>query len=80
MLDMSLAVLSVVANLVVITAIREKEETMAVRVNIILANLCASNLLSAILVKSISIVHHGHAVATNSTSSDIAFCILYSFR
>ena len=35
---------------------------------------------SAVLVKSISIVHNGYAVAANSTQSEIAFCLLYSFR
>ena len=34
------------------------------------------NFLSAVLVKSISIVHNGHAVAANTTQSDIAFCLL----
>ena len=32
------------------------------------------------LVKSISIVHNGYAVAANATESTVAFCILYSFR
>ena len=57
-LDMTLAVLSVVMNLIVLTAIREKEAVAGVT-NLLLANLCFSNLTSAALVKSISIVHHG---------------------
>ena len=44
-LDMSLAVLSVLANIVVITSIREREELLAVRTNLVLANLCFSNLI-----------------------------------
>ena len=44
-LDMTLAVLSVLANIVVITSIREKEELLAVRANLVLANLCFSNLI-----------------------------------
>ena len=44
-LDMSLAVLSVLANIVVITSIREGEELLAVRTNLVLANLCFSNLI-----------------------------------
>ena len=39
-----------------------------------------ATLPSAVLVKSISIVHNGYAVAVNSTESNVAFCILYSFR
>ena len=78
-LDMSLAIVSVVFNLMVITSIKEKEGMLGVTFNLVLMNLCSSNLLSAVMVKSISIVHNAYAVAANSTQSDIAFCILYSF-
>ena len=78
-MDMSLAIVSVVFNLMVITAIKEKEEMLGITFNLVLINLCSSNLLSAVMVKSISIVHNAYAVAANSTQSDIAFCILYSF-
>ena len=78
-LDMSLAIISVVFNLMVITSVKEKEEMLGVTFNLVLINLCSSNLLSAVMVKSISIVHNAYAVAANSTQSDIAFCILYSF-
>ena len=78
-LDMSLAIISVVFNLMVITSIKEKEEMLGVTFNLVLINLCSSNLLSAVMVKSISIVHNAYAVAANTTESDIAFCILYRF-
>ena len=78
-LDMSLAILSVVFNLMVITSIKENEDRLGVTFNLVLISLCSSNLLSAVMVKSISIVHNAYAVAANSTHSDIAFCILYSF-
>jgi hypothetical protein len=29
-------------------------------------------------LQSISIVHNGYAVASNSTRSDVAFCLLYT--
>ena len=77
--DMSLAIFSVVFNLLVITSIKEREEMLGVTFNLVLLNLCSSNLLSAVIVKSISIVHNAYAVASNSTQSDIAFCILYTF-
>ena len=76
---MSLAIVSVVFNLMVLTAIKEKEEMLGITFNLVLINLCSSNLLSAVMVKSISIVHNAYAVAANSTQSDIAFCILYTF-
>ena len=71
--DMSLAIFSVVFNLLVITSIKEREEMLGVTFNLVLLNLCSSNLLSAVIVKSISIVHNAYAVASNSTQSDIAF-------
>ena len=78
-LDMVLAIISVIFNLMVITPIKEKGEMLGVTFNIVLINLCCSNLLSAVMVKSVSIVHNAYAVAANSTETDIAFCILYRF-
>ena len=79
LMDMSLAILSVVFNLIVITSVKEKEDMLRTTFNLVLINLCSSNLLSCVMVKSISIVHNAYAVVSNSTESDIAFCILYSF-
>ena len=78
-LDMSLAIISVIFNLMVITSIKERVAMLGVTFNIVLINLCCSNLLSAVMVKSMSIVHNAYAVAANSTDTDIAFCILYRF-
>jgi hypothetical protein len=71
LMDMSLAILSVVFNLIVITSVKEKEDTLGMTFNLVLINLCSSNLLSAVIVKSISIVHNAYAVAVNSSESDI---------
>ena len=78
-LDMSLAVCSIFFNIMVITAIKEKEEMLGNTFNLVLVNLCSSNLLGAVMVKSISIVHNGYAVAAHVLQSDIAFCLLYTF-
>ena len=78
-LDMFLALISIVANLMVITSIREKESLMTKTFNLVLVNICCSNLLSAVLVKSITIVHHAYAVTANVTQTDVAFCLLYKF-
>ena len=48
--DMFLAVISVVMNLIVISAIRERPKMGMV--HILLANLCMSNLVSSVLVSS----------------------------
>ena len=47
-LDMGLAILSIIMNLVVISGIREREKMNMY--HILLANLCISNLISAVLV------------------------------
>ena len=47
-LDMSLTILSIIMNLVVISGIREREKMNMY--HILLANLCISNLISAVLV------------------------------
>ena len=86
--DMTLILLSVVANLLVLNSLREKEELLGITQNLVspstsstqvLLNMCTSNLVSAVFVKSISIVHHGFAVATGGTHSTIAFCTIYTF-
>ena len=78
MSDMSLSLASVILNLMVINALREKETLLTKTHNLVLGNICASNLVSAVLVKSISIVHHGYAVAARVTQSNIAFCLVYT--
>ena len=76
--DMGLALFSVVLNLMIINALRERDILLTKTHNLVLLNICASNLLSAVLVKSISIVHHGYAVAARGTQSNIAFCMVYT--
>jgi hypothetical protein len=78
-LDMSLAVISIFFNIMIISSIRDKEEMLDSTFNLVLLNLCSSNLLCAVITKSISIVHNGYAVAANVAHSEIAFCLIYSF-
>ena len=78
-LDMSLAVSSIFFNIMVITAIKKEEELLGKTFNLVLVNLCSANLLGAVLVKSISIVHNGYAVAAHVLETDVAFCLLYTF-
>ena len=70
--DMTLILLSVVGNLFVLNSLREKEALLAITQNLVrpifcsfvlifqvLLNICFANLVSAIFIKSISIVHNG---------------------
>ena len=51
-IDMALSMVSIVCNLMVITAIREKEPLLAKTFNLVLLNLCLSNLANSVMVKS----------------------------
>ena len=62
----------------VINALKERETLLNKTHNLVLGNICASNLVSSVLVKSVSIVHHGYAVAARVTQSNIAFCMVYT--
>ena len=48
---------------VVLISVRERESLLNSTVNVVLANLCAANLVSAVFVKSIAVVYNGYAVA-----------------
>ena len=76
--DMSLSLISVVANLIVITAIKENESLLGNTFNVLLANLCFSNLVAAVFVKAFAIVYNGYAVAAGTTIHGIAFCTMYT--
>ena len=62
-MEMSLAFFSILFNLVVLISIRERESLLNSTVNVVLANLCTANLVSAVFVKSIAVVYNGYAVA-----------------
>ena len=49
---MALSMVSIVCNLMVITAIREKEPLLAKTINLVILNLCLSNLANSVMVKS----------------------------
>ena len=63
---MSLAFFSILFNLVVLISIRERESLLNSTVNVVLANLCTANLVSAVFVKSIAVVYNGYAVARHA--------------
>ena len=51
-IDMALSMVSIVCNLMVITAIREKELLLSKTFNLVIVNLCLSNLANSVMVKS----------------------------
>ncbi|QQP42173.1 Uncharacterized protein FKW44_016754 [Caligus rogercresseyi] len=77
-LEMTLTLLSIILNLVVIISIREKESLLNSTLNLLLGNLCFSNLLAAVFVKSIAIIYNGYAVTSEKWSVELAFCMVYT--
>lgn len=55
---MLMSITSMLLNIMVIMAIREDDRMSEDKFNISLVNLCSSNLVSCVFVKSISIVHN----------------------
>ena len=62
LLEMTLAIVGTVLNLIVLIPIINsslKNSTL----NVLIANLCLANLVSAVFVKLIGVIYHGYAVA-----------------
>ena len=59
-------------------SIKEKEKLLSQTHNILIGNLCAANLISAVFIKSISVIYHGYAVATGQWDFRMAFCTVYT--
>ena len=76
--DMLMSITSMLLNIMVIMAIREDDRMSEDKFNISLVNLCSSNLVSCVFVKSISIVHNSYMVAANTSTSSVPFCGLYT--
>ena len=62
LVEMTLAIIGTILNLIVLIPIISsslKNSTL----NILIANLCLANLVSAVFVKLIGVIYHGYAVA-----------------
>ena len=62
LLEMTLAIVGTILNLIVLIPIINtslKNSTL----NVLIANLCLANLVSAVFVKLIGVIYHGYAVA-----------------
>ena len=64
LLEMTLAIVGTVLNLVVLIPIINTSLINST-LNLLLANLCAANLVSAVFVKLIGVIYHGYAVAAS---------------
>ena len=75
---MSLGVIGIFVNLMVVSAIRNQDKLQENTSNLLLANICFSNLLVSFLVKPISSVYVAYALTTQENDVGLAFCSLYT--
>ena len=66
-IEMSLGFLATVLNVIVLATIKNSHSLLSQPRYVLLANLAASNIATSILVKLMSVVLCGHAVATHRT-------------
>ena len=78
LLDMALSFFGILCNLLVVTTIRHHEEMQNSTTNLLLINLCFSNLLISFLVKPISAIYVSYALSTKEWHVGLAFCTLYT--
>ena len=64
LLEMTLALIGTVLNLIVLIPIINSS-LMNSTLNVLIANLCGANLVSAVFVKLIGVIYHGYAVAAS---------------
>lgn len=77
-MEMGIAFFGIVFNLIVLISIREKESLLNSTINVVLANLCFANLVSAVFVKSIAVIYNGYAVAAALWEVNLAFCTIHT--
>ena len=75
---MTLGVIGIFVNLMVVSAIRSQDSLHEDTSNLLLANLCFSNLIVSFLVKPISAVYVAYALTTGENDVGLAFCSLYT--
>ena len=75
---MTLGVIGIFVNLMVVSAIRSQDSLQEKTSNLLLANLCFSNLIVSFLVKPISAVYVAYALTTGENDVGLAFCSLYT--
>ena len=78
LLEMGLSFFGIICNLLVVTTIRHHEEMHNSTTNLLLINLCFSNLLISFLVKPISAIYAGYSVSTGSWQVSLVFCSMFT--
>ena len=80
LLEMGLSFFGIVANLLIVTTLRQEETLKGSTINYLLFNLCFSNLVISFLVKPISAIYIGYAVSTGEAQVNFSPFFLYFER
>ena len=77
-MEMTLGVIGIFINLMVVSTVRSEDSLQEDTNNLLLANICFSNLVVSFLVKPISAIYVSYALSTGEWKVGLAFCSLYT--
>lgn len=75
---MTLAVVGIFVNLMIVSSVRGQDSLQQSTANLLLANICFSNLLVSFLVKPISAIYVSYALSTGKGHDTKQFHILHA--
>ena len=78
MMEMVSAVIGIFVNLMVFSSVRNLDYLQESTSNLLLTNICFSNILISFLVKPISAIYVSYALSTGEWHVGLAFCTLYT--
>ena len=78
MIEMISAVIGIFMNLMVFSSVRNLDYLQESTSNLLLTNICFSNILISFLVKPISAIYVSYALSTGEWHVGLAFCTLYT--
>ena len=77
-MEMTIGVVGIFLNLMVVSSVRSEDSLQESTRNLLLANICFSNLVVSFLVKPISAIYVSYALSTGEWRVGLAFCTLYT--
>ena len=79
-IEMTLAVVGIFVNLMIVSSVRGQDSLQQSTANLLLANICFSNLLVSFLVKPISAIYVSYALSTGKSLASKQFHSTYIVR
>ena len=78
LMEMTIGVVGIFTNLMVVSSVRSEDSLQESTRNLLLTNICFSNLVISFLVKPISAIYVSYALSTGEWKVGLAFCSLYT--